>query len=594
MNTKLNKAFSEMRLTDETESNFNKDLHDTIYSQSSSDADHISAHQKLNNAFADIAKADKNEVGDFPMLEIRRKEKEAKISIKARDRLQSELNRMASLHETYDTMPNIKHQGTYNLQEQNLDVANILQNKIGLPSNPVKSKFYKDKSYDGKPETHITVDLESHSSGQSKIERVHKLKQLLLNTITIINIAGSALYIYFHHYFQHLTRQNFGQVVNEVLRKLGVQVSMLQNEYMELMEQLQMEPDLLKDPDECKTDESKIAFSNGTYDAPSGEITDYSIYDYQFTLIDFRLNLYDESPNSDVTRNYISSICDYDSVKELYFWELIGYILSNYNRKIIVVFIGPANSGKTSLANFIRCIVGTDMCVSMGVKELSYNFNMAELDGKKICIDSEMESTPLTSRDIRIIKQIGGNDLVQGNRKYERQFYFVPTAKLVWFSNNFITVEHTGEDMRPFYNRLKVFKLNNSIPYKKQIGNLDKFLYQDRGYFLSQAMKGLTRLVNNGFQFTEPEYAEDYVNYTSPNSEYADVRNFIGSIFTLSSDAVTPVQTLYSAYETAALEEGQTPLSKKLFTQMLVNNYGIERSRKRDVRNLVGIRLNEE
>ena len=207
--------------------------------------------------------------------------------------------------------------------------------------------------------------------------------------------------------------------------------------------------------------------------------------DFHFSKIEYPLEWDFKYEASTEARKFIERFCDYDEIREDYLWELIGYLLSSYQQKIIVIFMGPSNSGKSTLAQLIRRICGTKACVAMGMKELSKDFNLAELQGKRLCIDADMDATTLNARDISLLKKVVGNDLIQGNRKYELQFYFQCQTKFLICTNSKIKF-CSDENMGAFFNRMRVFELRDSISPEERNYNLDAILDDNRTYFLQQ------------------------------------------------------------------------------------------------------------
>lgn len=165
----------------------------------------------------------------------------------------------------------------------------------------------------------------------------------------------------------------------------------------------------------------------------------------------------------------------------------------------------------------VRRICGSETCVAIGIKELAGSFSLAELQGKRLCIDSEMDSSELNARDISLLKKVVGNDLIQGNRKYEQPFYFQCQTKFLVCTNNKIKF-NSNEDITALLNRIKIFELKESIPLEEQYYGIDKILDKNRTYFLQKAMKGICRLVNNNFIFSYNELAGDFIENGSSRS----------------------------------------------------------------------------
>lgn len=256
----------------------------------------------------------------------------------------------------------------------------------------------------------------------------------------------------------------------------------------------------------------------------------------------------------------------------------------------MVVFYGPANSGKSTLANFIRRIVGSDTCVALGIRDLSGTFNLAELQGKRLCIDSEMDATSLREKDIAILKKVVGNDLLQGNRKHEQQFYFQCQTKFLVCTNNKITF-HSNEDTIPLLNRIRGFRLEDSIPLGEQCHNMDQILDENRTYFLHKAMEGLRNLFHNNFEFSYAEPAEDFVKNASNHANIAPVQDFVDTCCICKNDVSEPIGTLYNAYRIFAQNNSWRSLSKNNFSTAICEECGFERGKIKGTRCILNLQL---
>ncbi len=258
----------------------------------------------------------------------------------------------------------------------------------------------------------------------------------------------------------------------KVFREYGINYALRSSDYKELVHQLQAQPQITRRQEDCQTNVNIVLFEDGAFDVKKGVMREPRPEDFQFSRIVYPLKWgiwYEPDP---AARRFVQRFCRYKSILESYLWEIIGYLFSGYQKKILVVIVGPSNSGKSTLANLIRRICGWDVCVALGIKELSGSFNLAELQGKRLCIDSEMDASALNAKDISLLKKVVGNDLLQGNRKYEQQFYFQCQTKFLICSNNKIRIQ-SDEDTVSLFNRIKVFELKESIPLEGQCYDLD-------------------------------------------------------------------------------------------------------------------------
>ncbi len=432
--------------------------------------------------------------------------------------------------------------------------------------------------------------LDNYSKEHVNPQILRGLADWLCETFTYIYIENMALYVYEQDHFRLFSYSFARRFFVRVFREYDINYAFRSSDYKELVHQLQAQPQIMRRQECCQTNVDIVLFEDGAFDVRKGVMREARQEDYQFSKIAFPLRWgtwYKPSPEA---RGFIQRFCRYDSLWERYLWEIVGYLFSGYQKKILVMIVGPSNSGKSTLSNLIRRILGSEVCVALGIKELSGSFNLAELQGKRLCIDSEMDASALNAKDISLLKKVVGNDLLQGNRKFEQQFYFQCQTKFLFCSNNKIRLQ-SNEDTVSLLNRIKVFELMESIPLEEQCYDLDRILDENRTYFLQEAMKGLCRLVQNNFQFSIDMPAENFVENVGCSGDVRSVQSFVDACCELGAGYQVTVADLYDAYKDFTTDNEMGQVSTKRFSVFLVENYGVTHGRTSKNRLLKGIRL---
>lgn len=146
-------------------------------------------------------------------------------------------------------------------------------------------------------------------------------------------IENMALYLYDDGYL-HLFTYNFAmRYLMQVFRDHDINYALRSSDYKELVKLLQAQPQIMKKQDECITNSDCILFSDGVFNVPCGKMCKPCMEDYQFSKIEFPLQwgrIFEASPEAD---SFIKRFCGYDEIMEDYLWELIGYMLSSYQKK---------------------------------------------------------------------------------------------------------------------------------------------------------------------------------------------------------------------------------------------------------------------
>ena len=436
----------------------------------------------------------------------------------------------------------------------------------------------------------VYATSENYSKEKLTPSLLQGLCDLVCNKFSFLETSGSSLYIYYQDYFQPFTFSFGEKFLEGFFRENGINFPFRSSDYKELVRLIRGKKREVKHLSECKTNEHRILYNDCVLDIRDGLMHKPCREDYMFSKISYDLEWDKEFTPTSEARGFIQRFCGDDPKKERYLWELIGYLLSGYEKKIIVAFWGPGGSGKSTLANMIRRICGPSACVSIGIKELSGSFKIAELQGKKLCVDSDMDATVLDSRDIGIIKRLTGKDHVMGERKYENPFYFQNQAKFLLCMNNKIRID-TNEETTPFLDCFRVFDLDSAIPYQEQKADMDKILDENRRYFLHEAMKGLIRLVKNNFKFSYYGPDREFIENVHRREADVSIKEFLSTCCRFEEEFHETFSDLYAAYRTYAIVNGYDFASEKRFSKVLCEKYGLTKSRTSSARVINGIQL---
>lgn len=438
-----------------------------------------------------------------------------------------------------------------------------------------------------------SLNLDKYSNSRVTPQILCSIVDMLCEQFSFLYIEGMALYVYTDDYYHLFTYSYAGRFLRKTFQEHELNYAFRTTDYKEIVNQLKAQERITICPEDCRTNVDIVLFSDGSFGVRDENVRLPTEKDFQFSKIDFPLHWSTTATPTPDAKYFIQRFCSFDEEKETYLWELIGYLLSSYQEKIMVVFYGPSNSGKSTLANFIQRIVGSKNCVSLGIRDLSGAFNLAELQGKRLCVDSEMDATTLRERDISILKKVVGNDYIQGNRKHEQQFYFQCQAKLLICTNNKIAIRSDGDSI-PLLNRIRGFQLQESIPSEAQCHNMDQILDENRTYFLQRAMRGLQDLVDNNFEFDYAESAEDFVKNTSPFANIASVQEFVDTCCISGESFYESVGTLYNAYIEYANANSWRHLSKNHFSTALCEECGFTRQKVQGTRCILNLQLKTE
>ncbi|MCI1693395.1 DNA primase family protein [Aneurinibacillus aneurinilyticus] len=214
-----------------------------------------------------------------------------------------------------------------------------------------------------------------------------------------------------------------------------------------------------------------------------------------------------------VFRAFINQCTEGDKNKTKLIQEICGYVISNYSSaKKFFVFIGKPHTGKSTLLDILKEIVGSKYTSAIPLHKLGDRFMSAELFEAKLNISGELNEGQL--KGLSTIKALTGNDAIIAERKGKDPFVFKNKAKLI-FAGNQMPVLKRLDSTSAFFDRIIFVTFNNTIPEDERDLNLKEKMLEERDYIVYWALKGLRRLIENNFIFTScndsNEFKRQYV-----------------------------------------------------------------------------------
>ena len=260
-----------------------------------------------------------------------------------------------------------------------------------------------------------------------------------------------------------------------------------------------------------------------------------------------------------------------DSGFEQRLLECLGVILTGYPCKRFFVFEGPSDSGKSQLARFLREILGTTSCFAVNdIEQFSARFLTGMLPGKLLCVCSDVSDKPLTPKAVGLIKQLTGDDLILGERKYRDANVFENTAKLLFLTN--FPLQIWGARLDPaFLKRMVKIPFRYSVPEEDQIPDLYRHFLYEAGGIIWKALQALESLIERGGTFTSLSNESDMHDVEAVPTQQDLVRQFIQERCKLREGASTPIDVLWKAYAKFLLEnyDISDPIPASSFSKIL-------------------------
>jgi putative DNA primase/helicase len=297
--------------------------------------------------------------------------------------------------------------------------------------------------------------------------------------------------------------------------------------------------------DKLNQDDKKITLLNCVLDLETGKTADHDPDLYQTIQLPVK---YDPAATCPAIDKFV-----HESMMEFapLFYEILAYcLIPAYRFKKFFIFLGEANTGKTTAIDVMYRFIGQKNTSELTLQTLADNrFALANLYGKLANICDDLPKVEL--KDVGRIKELTGNSPVHAEIKFiQKGISYVNRAKLIFTCNKIPPTQGSDE---AFYSRLlivpfrfKPLQQDNDLIAKltsesEMSGLLNKVLkarktmFKNNGFSITQTTEEVAYLYNLGSLDTVTKYAHDRLEYDTigriiKEDLYADYMNFCNAI----------------------------------------------------------------
>lgn len=341
---------------------------------------------------------------------------------------------------------------------------------------------------------------------------------------------------------------------------------------------IRQHPDIYIDTTVCNT--GQVIFRNGIYNVPDGKL--YQLNDnYNWAVVDadyIKKAMLNDAP---VFRDFLMTSLDFKTnpKKAETLLEIIGYSLSDYTvAKKGFFFIGEPSSGKSKMLEFLQKLIGDEGVSQIAISMINSKFSLGQLQGKRLNICTELPSNKFPSVDI--FKALTSGDRVYGEMKGKDGFSYYPKVKLLNAGNS-VPLPANTDGTSSIIDRMVFLMFKHTVPREQWNINLVEDLLAERDVICSLAMRKLTYLAANNFDFTVPDdsriFAEGYKNMLDA------FRLFIKEACVLKENLHEGSQQLWDCY-LVYCNDNNFPkgITRQLFAQKLTALDGVQKQRVRE------------
>ena len=248
------------------------------------------------------------------------------------------------------------------------------------------------------------------------------------------------------------------------------------------------------------------------------------------------------------------------------FMEIVGYVITPDNRlQKAFFFIGPGGTGKSTAANVIRGLLGSENVAAVALHQLEDDrFATADLYGRLANVFADLDARALRSSSM--FKSITGGDRIRAERKHRNSFEFAPYARLIFSANE---APPTADNSNAFFERWVI------VPFQRKhrgAAHCDNDLLAklttpaELSGLLNLALAGLDRL-HQQHGFSHAASSDQAAERFRVDADSA--AGFLEERCELDPDARIAKPVLFTAYKTWCEDNNRRPLAAQRFNRRL-------------------------
>jgi P4 family phage/plasmid primase-like protien len=246
-----------------------------------------------------------------------------------------------------------------------------------------------------------------------------------------------------------------------------------------------------------------INLKNGMINPYDGILQEHDYLFYSTNRLPYS---YIEDQKCELWIKTLNEILESDQKKIGILQEIFGYCLTRDTKHHkALLLLGESRSGKSTILQTLRNVIGAPNCSSVPLKYLSNAQYTAMLINKLVNIDTDVSAK--AEQFEAEFKTITSGEPVSVNQKYVAAFDFVPYCKIVMAANIFPKItDHSSA----FYNRLILIPCDRVFTPEEQNRNLLKELNKELPGILNWSIEGLKKLTARG-KFESLDFMNDAV-----------------------------------------------------------------------------------
>lgn len=496
----------------------------------------------------------------------------------------------------------ILENGPGEFAEKNLSTGNGYDNIATVPSLSNGDLHSSQNQI-----TKIVSDVVVENSSTQRNEKYHPntliLAQRVIIRYRVKNVNHDMLFRDPDNCVYHIVNQDEvqGYILEECYKEAQMygkpQILKYSSEFMSALTALT--------PEDIISDNDTIAFLDCFYDYASNRYRPFSEYGDRYVTASIQAYIMADDHDCKHFYSFVQYAFYGNSALYERFMELLGLFLSNdMNAKVMGVFYGPSNTGKSLAIQIFQMFYEPDKTESiLAIQKYGDRFALSTIVGKHLMSFGDLPNDVIPDAALSNIKAITGKDKVQVEAKYKALHGYRPECKLL-FGTNHKLLSSTRDDA--FEQRVIVVPFLRQVPRDKMDGDLVEKIRAEKGAIAREAIKAYRKLRKNRYQFTPlpPEYNIDifeHYDYTTTNSNkanqaFSEVRDFIETCCEFDINSFICTEELYRVYCSFCESNVLVRRDKKYFSTLLNQICGdkVEKHKRGNNNGFQGIALKED
>lgn len=454
--------------------------------------------------------------------------------------------------------------------------------KVIRQKNQTKKKKKKKKSADAEDiikkvvasrlQINSKPDPSTNQQGNPSDLILNSLEEQLLSKLHMLRFEGGIYYFNGYCYIPLRDEMEMLEVFRSYVSESALGVKSLRP-FNDLYKYIKTSPLLIPDDLEERLQKSKkyVVLNNGVLNLKKLKLTNPSPQIIKFFKVDAN---WDTSLPKHFLK-FLRSSCGNDEQIMTRVAEVMGYLLSGSNDGKVFFVIGTAsNSGKSTLGEFLKNLMGEKLVSAIPPHKLGERFALGSNRGKILNLAMDVPKGKLNAVAVSNIKAITGNDQITIEEKYQKAEMIKSQTRFLFGTNHPITIP-SDENDEAFWERMIIIPFNIKIDESKRDPKLLEKLLEEKDSIVTYCLKQYRKVFLNNNRFSECDEADIMKQKWQKGEEsYHSWNRFWNECITITgknSDFVFSTE-LYEVYCNYCADKRWEPINNKAAIRWVESN----------------------